>query len=326
MDFSKIPIGEFAALPVFQGYEYLIAEENPELAPMVNAMNISQVCHYFEEPVWDEQSLTDGIRYLYDRACSGRVLYSLPAEGRQIPPAEKTGLAAFPVLKEDNAGTPFVIICPGGSFRHACKIQEGYPVAKRLNELGVAAFVLQYCTGRSFSIEGSMEDISSALALIRQHQNEFHVDMDHYAVMGFSAGALVAALWGTKHYGYVRYGCVKPDCLVLAYPAISVRNLEEEYRPLLLGPDYTEEDLVKTSANECADADYPPSFIWLSEGDQDVPRELHAALLAEKLEQEHVPVRYETYEGSLHGIGLGDHTSARGWIERALAFWKDLLE
>ena len=99
MDFSKIPIGEFAALPVFQGYEYLIAEENPELAPMVDAMNISQVCRYFEEPVWDEQSLTDGIRYLYDRACSGRVLYSLPAEGRQIPPAEKTGLAAFPVLQ-----------------------------------------------------------------------------------------------------------------------------------------------------------------------------------------------------------------------------------
>ena len=32
MDFSKIPIGELASLPEFQGFDYMIAEENPELA------------------------------------------------------------------------------------------------------------------------------------------------------------------------------------------------------------------------------------------------------------------------------------------------------
>ena len=322
MNFSKIPIGELASLPKFQGFDYMIAEENPELAPLVNAMDITQICHYFTEPIWEEQSLTEGIEFLYNRACSGQVFYTLPSDGRKLPPAEKTGLAAFPVLNRKAENTPFVILCPGGSFRHVCKIQEGYPVAKRLNELGIAAFVLQYGTGQPFSTEGAMEDLFSALNLIQRNKDTFHVQMDRYAVMGFSAGGLVAALWGTKRLGYMRFNCRKPDCLILAYPAISTRNFDKEDRDAFFGSAYTAEDLAKTSADECADEDYPPAFIWLSEDDHEVPKEKHAALLADKLKQKHVPVRFKTYPGALHGIGLGDHTSARGWMEDALKFWK----
>ncbi len=326
MDFSKIPIGELASLPEFQGFDYMIAEENPELAPMVNAMDISQICHYFTEPIWEERSLTEGVEFLYNRACSGQVFYTLPPDGRRLPLSVNTGLAAFPVPDRDAGNTPFVILCPGGSFRHVCKIQEGYPVAKRLNELGVAAFVLQYGTGQPFDTEASMEDIFSALNLIQRNKDAFRVDPDHYVVMGFSAGGLVAALWGTKRLGYARYHCRKPDCLILAYPAISTRSFNEEDRLSFFGADYSEDDLVSTSADESADKDYPPSFIWLSEDDPEVPKEEHASLLVEKLKQEHVPVCFETYPGALHGTGLGDHTSSRGWIERAVKFWQNHSE
>ena len=36
-----------------------------------------------------------------------------------------------------------------------------------------------------------------------------------------------------------------------------------------------------------------------------------------------VPTEFHVYEGLSHGFGLGTDTVAEGWIDDAIAFWKD---
>src|SRR5258708_3214915 len=52
-------------------------------------------------------------------------------------------LMPFLPPKEKANGTA-VIVCPGGGYSHLAMGHEGIEVAKRLNEMGIAAFVLKY--------------------------------------------------------------------------------------------------------------------------------------------------------------------------------------
>src|SRR5258708_11556842 len=45
---------------------------------------------------------------------------------------------------KDKANGTGVIICPGGGYTHLAMAHEGIEVAKKLNEMRVAAFVLKY--------------------------------------------------------------------------------------------------------------------------------------------------------------------------------------
>ena len=37
-----------------------------------------------------------------------------------------------------------VILCPGGAYRKVCSYIEGAPIARRLNELGISAYIVYY--------------------------------------------------------------------------------------------------------------------------------------------------------------------------------------
>jgi acetyl esterase/lipase len=39
-----------------------------------------------------------------------------------------------------------------------------------------------------------------------------------------------------------------------------------------------------------------------------------------------IPTEFRAYEGLSHGFGLGTGTVAEGWINDAVAFWKQQME
>src|ERR1043165_7571533 len=91
-----------------------------------------------------------------------------------------------------------VIVMPGGGHSELWIDHEGYNEAKWLSEHGVAAFVLKYRLARekgsTYTIEGNaLADAQRALAVIRQHAEEFRVDPARVGVMGFSPGGGTAA-------------------------------------------------------------------------------------------------------------------------------------
>lgn len=103
-----------------------------------------------------------------------------------LPPADKA------------VGTG-VIVAPGGGHRQLVWGSEGTDIAKWLNELGVAAFILKYrlafTPNYSYTVEGeALADTQRAIRTVRARASEFGVKPERIGVLGFSAGGALAAL------------------------------------------------------------------------------------------------------------------------------------
>jgi len=98
-----------------------------------------------------------------------------------------------------------VIIAPGGAFVALAIDLEGVNVARWLQEMGIAAFVLKYRimekvqegipTGMNFDEAGKygIADGIQALKVVRHRAAEWGVSPDRIGLMGFSAGAMVTS-------------------------------------------------------------------------------------------------------------------------------------
>ena len=98
-----------------------------------------------------------------------------------------------------------VIIAPGGAFVALAMDVEATPVARWLQERGIAAFVLKYRImekkGEGIPAGMNMDEVSKfgiadgiqAIKVVRQHASEWGVAPDRVAFLGFSAGAMVAS-------------------------------------------------------------------------------------------------------------------------------------
>lgn len=97
-----------------------------------------------------------------------------------------------------------VIIAPGGAFVALATSLEAEPIARRLQERGIAAFVLKYRivekrgdgiprmdmdTAGRYGIADGIQ----ALRVVRRHAAEWGIAPDRVGFMGFSAGAMVTS-------------------------------------------------------------------------------------------------------------------------------------
>jgi dienelactone hydrolase len=121
-------------------------------------------------------------------------------------------LLYYPADKTNAVGTA-MIVAPGGGFRTLMMSYEGVDVAKRLNQMGVDAFVLKYRTtyvdpdappgagGRGAAATGPQAgqnvralagaDGQQAVRLVRQQAAEFGVLANRIGIIGYSAGGAV---------------------------------------------------------------------------------------------------------------------------------------
>jgi acetyl esterase/lipase len=128
-------------------------------------------------------------------------------------------LLYYPAERANAVGTA-VIIAPGGGFRGLMMSYEGVDIARRLNQMGVEAFVLKYRTiyidasgqpsasGRGPATTGPQAgqnvralaeaDGQQAVRLVRQRAAEFAVSPNRVGMIGYSAGGavLLAAVYG----------------------------------------------------------------------------------------------------------------------------------
>lgn len=126
--------------------------------------------------------------------------------------------------REKATGTG-VIIAPGGAFVALTMELEGAALARRLQQRGVAAFVLKYRTVHKLQ-DGIPEmdmdtagrygiaDGIEALKVVRRHAREWGVDPRRIGIIGFSAGAMVAS--GTLVQSD---SAARPDFAALIYGA-----------------------------------------------------------------------------------------------------------
>lgn len=224
----------------------------------------------------------------------------------------------------DGKKHPFAILVPGGGYYMVSSFIEGVPIARKLNEAGISAFIVYYRVKKKASFPAPMDDLALAVKYIFDHAEEYCLETENYSVWGSSAGGHIAALFGTQHLGYAKYKLSKPGTLVLSYPVITMQKEKAHMgsHDILLGKDASKAQEDLTSVEKHIHADYPETFIWCSDDDNvvnpDNTRDMVAAL-----EAAGVSVECHIYHGVPHGSGPATATVADGWMQNAIHFWRN---
>lgn len=239
-------------------------------------------------------------------------------------------LTAFLPLRDKATGTA-VIICPGGGYGVLSINKEGYDVARRLADLGVAAFVLKYRLpsdqAQPDKSIAPLLDVQQAVRLVRELAPKYSLNPDRVGVMGFSAGGHLAAMAGTQFAAPVGSnpppGSVRPAFLALLYPVISFQDslAHGGSRTNLLGAAPTAEQLHRYSNELNVSTQTPPTFLVHAQDDNVVPVQ-NSLVFYEALTRHHVPAELHLYAKGGHGFGLHNASTKDEWFDR-LREWLD---
>lgn len=83
-----------------------------------------------------------------------------------------------------------VMINPGGAFEYRSPV-EGLPVAEELSKLGYQCFVVNYRL-RPYTQQEAALDLARGIRYVRAHADDYGIDPNDIAVMGFSAGGILS--------------------------------------------------------------------------------------------------------------------------------------
>ena len=225
--------------------------------------------------------------------------------------------------KKEKATGAAVVICPGGGYWVTASKHEGTDVAKRFNEMGVAAFVLKYRIPNENSMInkeiGPLQDAQRAIQLVRENRKKWGIKKDQVGIMGFSAGGHLASTAGThfqkSYINNPKKTSLRPDFMVLVYPVISLMEgiSHSGSAKQLLGANPCLEKLKEYSNELQVTAKTPPTFLVHAKNDE---VKVENSLIFEKALLEHnVPVEKYLYESGGHGYGMVNKTSNVLWMD-----------
>jgi len=249
---------------------------------------------------------------------------NVPAEV-DITTAKDALIAGKPVIRLGSVSSPTItlyaplgkntgaaiVVFPGGGYHILAIDLEGTEVCDWLNSIGVTCVLLKYRvpdSGPFPKSSAALEDAQRAVGMVRQHAAEWHIDEKRIGVLGFSAGAHLAAALST-HFDKRLYDPVdaadqlscRPDFEVIVYPgylALSEQNFAAN-------PE------IKVSEKN------PAAFIVQAEDDPVHVENSTVYFLA--LKQAKVPAEMHLYAKGGHGYGLR-HT------DLPVTSWPQLVE
>jgi endo-1,4-beta-xylanase len=218
-----------------------------------------------------------------------------------LPPKDKANGAAF-------------VVCPGGGHNYLVMDLEGANVAHKLNDMGIAVFVLKsrlaHTPGYNYRVEvESLQDAQRAIRTLRSRAKEWNLDPAKIGIMGFSAGGEIAALVETRFDSgkpdaadpVERFGS-RPDVAVLGYPGVK-------------------------PATTPVPKDAPPSFLVVNHDDKlsTASAEFYLAL-----SKAGIPAELMIFNRGGHGFGMTGRTPEFNslpvsvWPERLRDWLRDL--
>ena len=219
-------------------------------------------------------------------------------------------VAGKPIVRLGNVSTPAltvypakghnsraaVLVFPGGAYRILAIDLEGAEVCDWLNSAGIDCVLVKYRvpdSGPYPKSSAALQDAQRALGLVRSRAAEWHIDPHRIGVLGFSAGAHLAAALST-HFERRLYEPVdtadrtscRPDFAVIVYPGY-LAIAEQGFAP--------NAEIHPTDQT-------PPSFILQAEDDPVHVENATVYFLA--LKNAKVPAELHIYADGGHGYGL----------------------
>jgi acetyl esterase/lipase len=263
-----------------------------------------------------------------------------PASGAVVPlwpqgapgalgtnPADIPSVTVYlpPKAKANGCG---VVICPGGAYTVLAFDHEGVQVARWLNSIGVAGFVLKYRLGPRYQHPAPLQDAQRALRWVRANAGELGVATNRVGILGFSAGGHLTSSAGT-HFDagnptavdpVDRQSC-RPDFMAPCYAVISMSDTGHSYsRKMLLGDKPDPAMIEFLSSEKQVTTNTPPAFLWTTSEDYGVAVQ-NSLLFYQALQKARVPAELHIFAYGEHGLGLAPGDPATGSWPEAFARW-----
>ena len=215
-------------------------------------------------------------------------------------PVIRIGNVSKPTLtlytpKDKNTGAA-VVVFPGGGYSILAIDLEGTEVCDWLDSAGITCILVKYRVpepGPYPKSSAPLQDAQRAVGIVRAHAAEWHIDPNRIGVLGFSAGAHLAAALST-HYDQRFYDPIdasdklscRPDFAVIVYPAY-LALADQNFAP---------------NADIHPTAETPPTFLVQAEDDTVHVENSIVYFLA--LKNAKVPAELHIYAQGGHGYGL----------------------
>ena len=190
---------------------------------------------------------------------------------------------------------------------------------------GYQTFLIEYSVMEGASRLRPLRELAEAVRILRRNAEAWHIQPEHIAVLGFSAGghltASLGTLWQREELGLGDGQC-RPDALVLCYPVISTGPFaHHESIEHVTGGDPSLLELL--SLENQVTAQMPPTFLWHCVGDEAVPVE-NSLLLATAMQRAGVDYECHLFAGGAHGISMCDQEVETPYPEAAV--WVELCQ
>ena len=219
------------------------------------------------------------------------------------------------------------MVFPGGGY--SCRApHEGEPIALKFNELGFHAFVVQYRVA-PYRFPAPQRDAFRAIRLIRSRAQEWGVNPNQIATLGFSAGGHLCASTGTLYREIDadagdevdNFPC-RPDAIIPCYPVINLTDgiAHRGSGENLLGDKINTPEAAKLDLDKRVSPDDPPAFLWHTADDGAVNVE-NSIRFAQAMWKAGVTCALHVFPHAPHGVGLGlDYPDIAVWPELAAKF------
>jgi acetyl esterase/lipase len=216
--------------------------------------------------------------------------------GRPLVRLGNVSVPTITLYAAQNNSDAAVVVFPGGGYNILAIDLEGTEVCDWLNKAGVNCILLKYRvpdSGPYPKSAAALQDAQRALGLVRQHAAEWKIDPNRIGVLGFSAGAHLAAALSTNFDQRLypvqdaadQLSC-RPDFAVIVYPGY-LALADKHFAP---NPE------INPSAQT------PPTFLVQAEDD---PVHVENVLVYyQALKNANVPAELHIYAEGGHGYGL----------------------
>lgn len=215
------------------------------------------------------------------------------------------------------------LIIPGGGYARVAMGHEGHDVAKRLQALGYASFVLRYRLPVDSQVLDKriapIQDAQTALAHIRANGSRYGIDVRQVGVLGFSAGGHLASTlsthFDTSYIGIGPDANLRPDFSVLVYPVITMTAgvTHQGSKKHLIGPVFDDADVLRFSNENNVNANTPVTYLVHAEDDVAVPI-ANSLYYQQALDRFDVPNHLYRYETGGHGFGMINKKQEGDWF------------
>lgn len=224
----------------------------------------------------DSWSKNDEIRDIGHRTPEGIIRFDNITYG----PYGKESLLDIYIMDNADSTQPVIVSCHGGGWVYGFKELYQY-YCMSLAKRGFTVVNFNYRLAPTWQFPAPLEDLNAVMHFVENNSSQYHIDLENIFLVGDSAGAMLAAWYGTilTNTEYARYFDLELpsvkikglglNCGIYNLDRIAPTGLEEMFSAFIGKKlsDITLEERKKLAFTDYINSDFPKAFITSSYAD-----------------------------------------------------------